>query len=279
MEKRLKMNELIGVKHNILDKGFVMLCDVMGSDHDVCEAARVSYGAGTKSISDDRTLIRYMLRHHHTSPFEMAELKFLIKVPMDCWRQWIRHRTANVNEYSTRYSEAIDDKQETASSAWRVQSTTNKQGSGGFIGNTEGLGLCYSEKKFHEAAEKLYKDRLKAGVAREQARKDLPLSTYTQAYWKIDLNNLMKFLYLRMDGHAQQEIREYATCIGEQIVSKLFPMTWEAFTDYQVNAISLTRLEIEAIKNRKDTIDSTNKREQEEFKSKLEKLGFSELNV
>lgn len=234
-------------KFPVLDDGFVCLVDVMGDDSSVVQAARVSYGDGTKKVSDDRTLIRYLLRHRHTTPFEMAEIKFLVRVPMDCWRQWIRHRTANVNEYSTRYSLAIDSSQTTTAEEWRTQAENNRQGSGDPIPADLGAELTQSEKEFQDAARALYQQRLDAGVAREQARKDLPLSTYTEAYWKIDLHNLLHFLALRMDSHAQQEIRDYATTIGEQIVKPLFPVVWEAFSDYRMGAQYLTRLDVEVI--------------------------------
>jgi thymidylate synthase (FAD) len=234
-------------KFPVLNDGFVCLVDCMGDDDAIVQAARVSYGAGTKHVSDDRSLIRYLLRHRHTTPFEMAEIKFLVRVPMDCWRQWIRHRTANVNEYSTRYSVAIDSLQATEPGEWRSQSESNRQGSGEFLPADLGEQLTASEQEFQAAATKLYNDRLAAGVAREQARKDLPLCTYTEAYWKIDLHNLLHFLALRMDSHAQYEIRAYATTIGEQILKPLFPIAWEAFLDYRVNAAFLTRLDCEVI--------------------------------
>ena len=234
-------------KFPVLNDGFVCLVDCMGDDGAVVQAARVSYGAGTRKVSDDRTLIRYLLRHRHTTPFEMAELKLLVRVPMDCWRQWIRHRTANVNEYSTRYSVAIDSMQTTLPEEWRTQSASNRQGSGDLLPPDVGMKLTEGESEFQAAAEKLYKDRLALGVAREQARKDLPLSTYTEAYWKIDLHNLLHFLALRMDEHAQLEIRQYAQTIGEQILQPLFPLVWEAFQDYRMQAMFLTRLEIGVI--------------------------------
>ena len=221
-------------KFPVLNDGFVCLVDVMGDDSAVVQAARVSYGVGTKRVSDDRTLIRYLLRHRHTTPFEMAEIKILIRVPMDCWRQWIRHRTANVNEYSTRYSEAIDSTQSTAPDAWRSQATQNRQGSEAPLPEQLGAQLTAAERQLQEQSRQVYEARLEAGVAREQARKDLPLSTYTEAYWKIDLHNLLHFLALRMDSHAQEEIRLYATTIGEQIVKPLFPIVWEAFEDYRM---------------------------------------------
>jgi thymidylate synthase (FAD) len=231
----------------VLDDGFVCLVDVMGDDQSVIQAARVSYGEGTRKVSDDRGLIRYLMRHRHSTPFEMAELKLLVRVPMDCWRQWIRHRTANVNEYSTRYSLAIDAAQFTAPDEWRTQAQANRQGSGGALDRTIGEQLSRAEREFQARARELYDERIKAGVAREQARKDLPLSTYTEAYWKIDLHNLLHFLALRMDPHAQSEIRSYAATIGEQIVQPLFPLVWEAFVDYRLEAMFLSRLDRQVI--------------------------------
>ena len=232
----------------VLDDGFVALVDCMGDDGSVVQAARVSYGEGTRRVSDDRQLIRYLLRHAHTTPFEMAELKFVVRVPMDCWRQWIRHRTASVNEYSTRYSLAIDAMQTTGDDEWRSQAATNRQGSGDFVPPAEGHRLTEAEQELQRMARRVYEERLEAGIAREQARKDLPLSTYTEAYWKIDLHNLLHFLALRMDTHAQLEIRRYAETIGREIVAPLFPLVWEAFLDYRVQAMRLTRLDQEVIR-------------------------------
>ncbi len=228
-------------KFPVLDGGFVCLVDVMGSDSAIVQAARVSYGDGTKKVSDDRTLLRYLMRHQHTTPFEMAEIKLLVRVPMDCWRQWIRHRTASVNEYSTRYSIAIDATYATEPTGWRLQSTTNRQGSGDCLAAELGSALTEEEQEFHRVARKLYQSRIDRGVAREQARKDLPLSTYTEAYWKVDLHNLFRFLALRMEPNAQFEIVQYATTIGEKIVRPLFPSCWEAFLDYQLHSLRLSR--------------------------------------
>lgn len=203
----------------------------------------------------------------NTTPFEMAEIKLLVKVPMDLWRQWIRHRTANVNEYSTRYSVAIDECDETDPQAWRLQSGANKQGSEGLVtkwpegyiveevtdgyvvkhpdrddfschdATTPGAYLTAREQAVQNTSRELYEERVeKFDVAREQARKDLPLSTYTLAYWKNDLHNLLHFLGLRMDPHAQLEIRQFATTIGEQIVAPLFPAVWDAFQKYRMKA-------------------------------------------
>lgn len=211
--------------------------------------SREEHAKARKEVeAGDRNLIRYMMRHHHGTPFEMAEVKLLVRVPMDTWRQWIRHRTANVNEYSTRYTEAIDARQTTLQSEWRLQSGSNKQGSSGFLDELGGKVLSDREGELHEMAQEVYQQRLDYGVAREQARKDLPLSTYTEAYWKCDLRNIFHFLGLRMDSHAQWEIRQYANIIGEQIIKPLFPLCWEAFEDYHLNAMHLTVLDIEAAK-------------------------------
>ncbi|MCA8987971.1 MAG: FAD-dependent thymidylate synthase [Planctomycetaceae bacterium] len=242
-EAAVDLESLRWKKFPVLDDGFVCLVDVMGNDSSIVQAARVSYGEGTRKVSDDRTLIRYLLRHRHTTPFEMAEVKLLVRVPMDCWRQWIRHRTANVNEYSTRYSVAIDGAQTTPPDQWRTQSTSNRQGSDRPLPEDVGQRLSESERAFQQAARQMYDERLDAGVARELARKDLPLCTYTEAYWKIDLHNLLHFLALRMDHHAQLEIREYATTIGQQIIKPLFPIAWEAFEDYRMQSTFLTRLD------------------------------------
>lgn len=435
------LQDLLASKFDVLNGGHIRLVDVMGSDDAVVQAARVSYGKGTKTYREDRGLIRYLMQKHHTSPFEQCELKFHVRVPMDAWRQWIRHRTAclsgdtvlhfdlpggierrgnqlykltvkdvfdkfqptentqrpdkqgnaysqrgrvqamylrsvdeetgavrhtkivdvwesgekpvylvttesgasakmsadhlcwtsdgwkrlkefvdlgngepawydakihvigpgkntgdrvrdgattglscfadqvatveligtemtydievegpwhnfsagglvvhnSVNEYSTRYSEAIDARQTTGQNGWRSQAKKNKQGSGDFLDEKIGRELTLAEERFHGMATKIYKERLELGVAREQARKDLPLSTFTEAYWKIDLHNLFHFLRLRMDPHAQLEIRTCANIIGEEIVAKLFPLSWEAFVDYRLQSMSLSRMDIIAL--------------------------------
>lgn len=241
------MEAILGKPFKVLDDGFVRVIDYMGSDASIVQAARVSYGKGTKKIHQDRGLIRYLMRHHHTTPFEMCELKLHVRVPMDCWRQWIRHRTANVNEYSTRYSIAIDAAQRTPPEEWRMQAAGNRQGSAGFLDTRQGKMLSRGEKEFQEEARRIYEYRLSLGVAREQARKDLPLSTYTEAYWKIDLHNLLHFLWLRMAENAQYEIRSYAKIIGEEIVSRWCPITWQAFLDYRMNALALSGIEIAII--------------------------------
>lgn len=263
------LDSILGYRFPLLDgQGFVAVMDYMGNDTSIVQAARTSYGNGTKTVNEDRGLIRYLFRHTHTTPVEMCDLKLFIKCPMDLWRQWIRHRTASVNEYSTRYSEALAGNATTAPSAWRLQGKGNKQGSFGTLiewpdnvhvdqledvdakDYTPGQYLSNRESDFHNAADKLYQERLALGISREVARKDLPLSSWTQAYWKINLHNLIHFLALRMDSHAQQEIRDYATVIGEEIVAQWVPHAWEAFNDYHFRrgAMTFTRLELAVIR-------------------------------
>ena len=242
------LDEILGQPFKVLDDGFVRVVDYMGSDASIVQAARVSYGAGTRRVHEDRGLIRYLMRHHHSTPFEMCELKLHVRVPMDCWRQWIRHRTANVNEYSTRYSLAIDAAQTTPPTGWRMQSPTNRQGSVGLLHVETGAQLSQKEAAFHRVARELYEERLAFGIAREQARKDLPLATYTEAYWKIDLHNLFHFLSLRTDEHAQAEIRAYAEVIGSNIVQRWCPLAWEAFVDYRLKSLALSRIEMDIIR-------------------------------
>jgi thymidylate synthase (FAD) len=284
------LNEILGVPFKVLDDGFIRVVDYMGSDESIVQAARVSYGKGTKKVSEDRGLIRYLMRHHHTTPFEMCEIKFHVRVPMDCWRQWIRHRTANVNEYSTRYSIAIDTAQKTPANEWRLQASGNKQGSEGFINEEMGRKFTQREEELYQTSWKVYQERLEAGIAREQARKDLLLSTYTESYWKIDLHNLIHFLALRMDDHAQYEIRSYANTIGYEVLSKWCPFVWEAFLDYRFQSMAFSRLELDLMKvisggKKKEAVELAIKygwlsgegnlkrnREREEFENKLQFL-------
>lgn len=242
------LDDILGKKFPVLDDGFIRVIDYMGTDASIVQAARVSYGAGTKKVSEDRGLIRYLMRHQHTTPFEMCDIKLHIRIPMDAWRQWIRHRTASVNEYSTRYSLAIDAAQQTPAEEWRRQSAGNKQGSSGFFPAEEGQVFTRQEKELHTEMRRIYNERVEKGVAREQARKDLPLATYTEAYWKTNLHNLFHFLALRMDKHAQYEIRTYAEIIGHEMVCKWCPLAWEAFLDYRYHATGLTAIEIDVIK-------------------------------
>ena len=272
------LDDILGTPFKVLDDGFVRVVDYLGSDESIVQAARVSYGKGTKQISQDRGLIRYLLRHRHTTPFEMCEIKLHIRIPMDAWRQWIRHRTANVNEYSTRYSLAIESAQTTNPDQWRMQSSDNKQGSSGFFDLEQGKKMSDDEKFLHEKSREIYDSRVAQGVAREQARKDLPLSTYTEAYWKIDLHNLLHFLELRMEKNAQLEIREYANVIGREIVKRWAPIAWEAFEEYALNSKEFSGFELELISLLANGKGEEAKTKADEFgwlKYKEEKLSFS----
>ncbi|MDB5173323.1 MAG: thymidylate synthase [Phycisphaerales bacterium] len=261
------------------DHGLVALCDVMprmapvgkSADFAIVQAARVSYGEGTKQVNEDRGLIRYLARHRHTTPFEMVEFKFHHVMPIFIARQWIRHRTANVNEYSARYSIVRDRFYRPDLENVRKQSKTNRQGGEEPIDeSTAKEFLAYLEKVEAHYAD--YQSLMDKGVSRELARIGLPVNVYTEWYWKIDLHNLMHFLSLRMDAHAQQEIRDYATAMFE-LVRPIVPIAAEAFEDYHTKALHLTRLEIEAIRAGKP-LDTTNKREAAEWEEKKKKLGM-----
>ncbi len=286
-----ELDEILGMPFKVLKDGFVRVIDYLGSDESIVQAARVSYGKGTKKIREDEALIRYLLRHQHTTPFEMCEIKLHVRVPMDCWRQWIRHRTANVNEYSTRYSIAIDATEMTEANEWRKQAITNRQGSEGFLDSSVGEELTKQETELHQLTREIYQKRIDTGVAREQARKDLPLSTYTEAYWKIDLQNLLHFLELRMEVNAQLEIRKYAEVICNEVVKRWCPITWQAFWDYRMNSMTFSGLEMKIINAmlkgetkkineyanefgwlKEDGSKKTTNRELFEFEEKLEKL-------
>ena len=261
-----------------VDQSFVRLVDVMPriieSDHLKCDeaitqAARVSYSGGTKTTSTDEGLIRYLMRHWHTSPFEMVEFKFHLKMPVFVARQWIRHRTASLNEISGRYSIVNDEFYKPPDA--RAQSKTNNQGSSGVVGNEETQQfLDYLDES--TALYKKYEESINNGVSREMARIGLPLSLMTEFYWKVDLHNLYHFLRLRMDDHAQKEIRDLACAVFEY-VKQLCPISSQAFLDYRMGSISLSRLEIEAIQSGKNTIQ--NKRENTEFQEKCKRLGLA----
>jgi len=231
-----------------LDKGFVRLVDYMGDDCSIVQAARVSYGKGTKSVSEDNSLIRYLMRNMHTSPFEMVEFKFHVKLPIFVARQWIRHRTANVNEYSGRYSEMPDDFYLPEIEQIRLQSTTNKQGrSVDSIDREKADEIILKMKNKQSELYSEYSDLLHSGLAREIARINLPLSNYTEWYWKIDLHNLFHFLLLRLDHHAQYEIRIYAEAIAH-IIKQIVPLAYSAFEDYILSSIRFSNNELQAIK-------------------------------
>ena len=248
--------------------GFVRLVDSMGSDAAIVQAARVSYGDGTKTKSDDETLLRFMMRHGHTSPFEMCTIKIHERIPMDTWRQMVRHRTASVNEYSTRYSVAIDEVADIAADEWREQSTTNRQGSGDYIDPAIGAELTERQSKLTKLQREEYEYQLSKGVAREQARCHLPLNTYTEVYWQINLHNLFHFLYKRLMPDAQLEIREYANAIAS-IAKHLYPLAYAAFEDYKLNAVTLSALEMECIREGWDRHPRMSNREAKEFQEKM----------
>ncbi len=262
------------------DHGLVAMLDVMPrlvpegqtADMAIVQAARVSYGIGTKQVSEDRGLIRYLLRHRHTTPFEMVEFKFHCAMPVFVARQWIRHRTANVNEYSGRYSVMPDRFYRPTVDMVRKQSATNRQGGDEPIevGTAEQF-LAYLERA--EALYKEYVDLTQQGVARELARIGLPVNVYTEWYWKCDLHNVLRFLSLRLDPHAQAEIRDYASAMW-RLMEPIVPITMEAFRDYEMESVRLTRLEIEAMRAGRPEIETTNKREQAEWQAKRGKLGL-----
>lgn len=245
------MKELLGQKFSTLDnQGWIKIIDIMGDDERVVEAARNTVDK-TQKVHDNKGLLRYLMRHKHTTPFEFCEITFQIYAPMDLWRDWIRHRTASVNEFSTRYAEAIDHIHHTLPGKWRFQDPNNRQGSSGeYFSDEDGINFSDLEFEVFDTATYVYNELIDRGVAREQARKVLPLSNFTRAYWKIDLHNLLHFVALRSDSHASLEIREYADIIGEQIIAKWCPIIWEAFNDYHElrEAMLLTRLEKELIR-------------------------------
>ena len=296
----------------IHEHGFIALVDAMPrlvpqgqtADAAIVQAARVSYGQGTKKVNEDRGLIRYLLRHRHTTPFEMLEFKFHVAMPIFVARQWIRHRTANVNEYSARYSIVPDRFYKPTIDEVRKQSSSNRQGgeerfkvgSGkSEVGTSDPASLPTShfppptspplDSEHRTAAEFLtylddaekmyarYEALTQQGVSREMARIALPVSVYTEWYWKCDLHNILRFLSLRMDSHAQEEIRIYADAMYA-LLQPIVPLTMEAFHDYEMGSVRLTRLELEALRSKSGTIAVDNKREQAEWEAKRNSLGI-----
>jgi thymidylate synthase (FAD) len=239
---------LVGTEFPCLDKGFVRLIDVMGDDNAIVQAARVSYGSGTKKVHEDRGLIRYLMRHLHTTPFEMVEFKFHVKLPIFVARQWIRHRTANVNEYSGRYSEMKDEFYVPDPEQVRAQSATNKQGrADDSFAPEEAERIRTMMRTTQESLYGQYQELLDTDLAREIARINLPVSNYTEWYWKIDLHNLFHFLRLRIDSHAQYEIRVYGEAMAS-IVKAAVPLAYEAFEDYILNSQKFSHQELKVIK-------------------------------
>ena len=273
----------------VLDHGFVRIIDYMGDDAAIVQAARVSYGKGTTKVSDDAGLLNYLLRHRHSTPFEMCEIKYHIKLPIFIARQWIRHRTANVNEYSARYSVLdrefyIPDQVNLA-----TQSQSNRQGRGEVLEGKEAVAVLDllrddAENNYNHYVEMLNEDESghiidesRDGLSRELARMNLTLNTYTQWYWKIDLHNLLHFLSLRADEHAQYEIRVYAEVIMET-VKRWCPITYDAFIDHRVNSVTLSGKAIQVVKKMIDGVSieqeesGLSKREWRELMGVLEKL-------
>lgn len=272
-----------------LDHGFVKLIDVMGDDAAVVQAARVSYGAGTKKVSEDRGLIRYLVRNKHTSPLEMIELKFHCKMPIFVARQWVRHRTASLNEISGRYSVLKSEFYRPEIEQIRQQSKVNKQGRDEPVSEEVAQSYLHDLADHRVMAADMYSEFLDEGIARELARIDLPLSTYTEWYWKIDLHNLMHFLRLRADSHAQYEIRVYANIIAA-MVKEVAPLCYEAWVDYSYCARSFSRLELQMLSKLLGDWDDVwtpdqvaeatsklgfSRREIDEFRAKLDYLGHA----
>ncbi len=237
----------------VLDHGFVRVIDYMGDDSAIVQAARVSYGAGTKHVSNDEGLIRYLMRHWHSTPFEMCELKLHVKLPVFVARQWIRHRTANVNEYSARYSILDREFYIPAPGQLAAQSTVNNQGRGEVLQGEEAHRVLQMLKGDADRAYDHYEAMLsqdgQQGLARELARMNLPANVYTQWYWKVDLHNLFHFLRLRADAHAQYEIRVYAEAICD-LVAAWVPLAYEAFRDYRLGGVALSAKAVAVLKRR-----------------------------
>lgn len=272
------------------EHGFLALVDVMPrlvpqgqtADSAIVQAARVSYGAGTKQVNEDRGLIRYLLRHRHTTPFEMVELKFHVAMPIFVARQWIRHRTANVNEYSARYSILPDRFYVPSLDAVRKQSGSNRQG-GEELFKTDDAQEAKTAQQFLDylkSVEEFYPRYLgltEQGVSRELARIALPVNMYTEWYWKCDLHNTLRFLGLRIDSHAQAEIRDYATAMLA-LLREIVPITVEAWQDYELDSVRLSRLEVQALKDaisgQGTRLGTDNKREQAEWAEKARFLGL-----
>ncbi len=261
MTKRISVESLENIledKIPVLDKGFIRVIDYMGDDSSITQAARISYGKGTKTVSNDKNLIRYLLRNEHTSVFEMCEIKLHIKAPIFIARQWLRHRTANVNEYSARYSEMDNDLYCPELEHITGQDMSNRQSRGSELEDNIKQESKDKINKINQESYSVYKSLIDNGVAREIARGVLPTNLYTQFYWKIDLNNLMRFVKLRSSDHAQFEIREYALKIKE-ILKLWLPFTYDAFHNYNCLSLSQESMNVitKLLKNEKVTKDDT----------------------
>ena len=245
------MEKHLYLAHEVLDHGFVRVIDYMGDDAAICQAARVSYGKGTKSVQNDEGLIRYLMRHWHSTPFEMCEIKLHVKLPVFVARQWIRHRTANVNEYSARYSILDREFYIPAPEQLAAQSVINNQGRGDALSDAEAARVLDILKtdaaQCYDHYQEMISDEGKQGLARELARMNLPANIYTQWYWKVDLHNLFHFLRLRADAHAQYEIRVYADAIA-RVVADWVPAAYGAFEDYRMGGVTLSAQAIDCVR-------------------------------
>ncbi len=296
LTKRVTSSELEKILYealSVLDHGFVRVVDYMGDDTSIVQSARVSYGKGTKKVSTDSGLIKYLMRHRHSTPFEMCEIKYHVKLPIFVARQWIRHRTANVNEYSARYSILDKEFYLPAKENLAAQSRNNRQGRGDLIDGEQANDIL---KILKEDAEKNYNDyetilnerhngtivnESKKGLARELARMNLTLNTYTQWYWKTDLLNLLNFLSLRADDHAQYEIRVYADVMID-CLKKWVPITYEAFMDYRVGGMELSskgRLVISKMIKGESCDFENSKLSKREWNELMESFGFNEKMI
>lgn len=260
-----------------LDHGHVQLVDCMGDDKAVVDAARVSLAGGTlRPVNEDRGLIRYLMRMRHTTPFEMVVFKFRVKAPIFVFRQWHRHRMASINEMSARYSELPECYYTPEPEHVEYQATTNKQGRTGVMEDANAHRAAFRAEA--SLAFEAYKVRLDAGMSRELARINLPVGAYSEMIWKCDLHNLLHFLGLRMDKHAQYEIRVFAEAIAEFVKARC-PLSWEAFEDFRLNAVTFSVVEMKALRSAVDEaealhadMDWPTKREREEFEAKLARL-------
>ena len=282
--KRITVKTLENILYKsfkVLDHGFVRVVDYMGDDSSIVQSARVSYGKGTKKLNQDKSLINYLISHRHSTPFEMNEIKFHVKLPIFVARQWIRHRTANVNEYSARYSILEREFYLPQKKNLKPQSNVNNQGRSGELNHDEiqlysGIIRENSKKGFENYALLLNEDENgnkldenKSGLARELSRMTLPLNTYTEWYWKIDLHNLMHFLALRFDSHAQYEIRVYAEEMMK-ILKKWVPLTYQAFINHRLDALTISSEGIKFIRSlihgKKENPSNISKRELDKIK-------------
>lgn len=263
--------EILDKEFPVLNKGFVRLVDYMGGDSRIVQSARVSYGAGTKTVREDGALIDYLLRNQHTSPFEQVVLTFHIKMPIFIARQWLRHRTARVNEISGRYSVMKDDFYVPALEDVAMQSTDNKQGRASeALDETIAQQICTALENGQKRAYEDYSAQITDGLARELARVNLPLSLYTEMYWQIDLHNLFHFLRLRLDGHAQKEIRDYAKVLLE-ITRKVAPMATASFENHMQQGVRFSGEEMQALRDMLDGKEvSLTGRNLERFNAKIE---------